>query len=136
MTARRPPLLACESGSTALEYGLILPALIMIMLGAMDVGRLIWTYATLHRAVEASARCAAVTPTVCGTAPQVAARAVSEAWGLPVTPAMFTMQQPPVCGVQVTANYSFSLLIPWLGASEDDRPPNSIALTVSACYPL
>lgn len=134
MSTRRPPLIAAESGSMALEYGLLLPALILIILGSMDVGRLIWTYTTLHRAVEASARCAAVTPSVCGTAQQVAARAVSEAWGLPVTAAVFSLQSP-ACGAQVTANYSFSLLIPWLGAAQD-QPPNSITLTVSACYPL
>jgi Flp pilus assembly protein TadG len=123
-----------ERGSLALEYGLIVPALIMMLLGAMDVGRLMWTYTTLHRAVQASARCAAVTPSVCGTAQQVATRAANEAWGLPVTAAIFSFQQQ-TCGAQVTATYNFSLLIPWLGAAED-APSNAIPLTVSACYPL
>jgi Flp pilus assembly protein TadG len=127
-------LIASENGTTALEYGLILPALIMMILGSMDVGRLIWTYTTLHRAVQASARCAAVMPSICGTAQQVAIRAVNEAWGLPVTAGMFSLQTPS-CGAQVTASYSFSLLVPWLGAP-DEGPPNTISLSVSACYPL
>jgi Flp pilus assembly protein TadG len=134
MRERLRTLIASEGGTTALEYGLILPALIMMILGSMDVGRLIWTYTTLHRAVQASARCAAVMPAVCGTAQQVASRAVSEAWGLPVTAGIFSLQTQN-CGAQVTASYSFSLLVPWLGAP-DEGPPNTISLSVSACYPL
>ena len=123
------------SGSMALEYGLLLPVLLLLMFGTMDVGRLIWTYTTLHRAVEASARCAAVNEVACGTPAQIAARAASEAWGLTVAPEAFTSQTQS-CGAQVTANYDFSLLIPWIGGNRPDSLPNTITLTVSACYPL
>ncbi len=44
----------------AVEYGIILPVLLMLMLGIIDTGRLIWTQTTLDRAVEAAARCGAV----------------------------------------------------------------------------
>jgi len=124
-----------NAGSMALEYGLLIPALLLLIFGTMDVGRLIWTYATLHRAVEASARCAAINPVACGTSSQTAARAVAEAWGLPVTPSTFTALTQ-ACGAEVTANYGFSLLIPWFGSDDADRPPSTITLTVSACYPL
>ena len=130
---RTPTEAPAEAGSMALEYGILLPALVLLMLGSMDVARLIWTYTTLHRAVEASARCAAINPAACGSANLVTSRAVTEAWGLPVTAEMFSLQQQG-CGARVTANYSFSLLIPWLSQSPDTLP-NSITLTVSACYP-
>ena len=59
-----------SSGSVAVEYGLLLPALLLLVLGVMDVGRLLWTQATLDRAVEAAARCAAVNTISCAsTAP-------------------------------------------------------------------
>jgi Flp pilus assembly protein TadG len=119
----------------ALEYGLVFPALMLMIFGSMDVGRLIWTYTTLLRAVEASARCAAVNPGVCGNASQVASRAVNEAWGLPVTTETFSLQTP-ACGAQVTANYDFSFLIPWLGQTPAENQLNTVTLTVSACYPL
>lgn len=122
-------------GSMALEYGLLLPVLIMLMLASMDAGRLMWTYTTLNRAVEASARCAAINTAVCGTESQIAERAVNEAWGLPVTSAAFSSQQQS-CGAQVTANYPFSFLIPWLGTTDPETAPSTITLTVSACYPL
>lgn len=123
------------AGSMALEYGLLLPVLLLLVFGTMDVGRLIWTYTTLHRAVEASARCAAINPATCGTSSQIADRAVNEAWGLVVTPSVFTLQTQ-ACGAQVTANYNFSLLIPWIGGARPDNQPNTITLSVSACYPL
>ena len=123
------------SGSMALEYGLLLPVLLLLMFGTMDVGRLLWTYTTLNRAVAASARCAAVNPAACGTPAEIASHAASEAWGLTVTPAAFTSQTLS-CGAQVTANYNFSLLIPWIGGNRPDSLPNTITLTVSACYPL
>ena len=119
----------------SLEYGLLLPVLILIIFGAMDTGRLIWTYTTLHRAVEASARCAAINQVACGTAPQIATRASAEAWGLPVTAANFTYQVQS-CGASVTAVYPFPFLIPWVGDTQPEELPNAITLTVSSCYPL
>jgi len=135
MRGDRRSRIYAASGSMALEYGLLLPVLLLLIFGTMDVGRLIWTYATLHRAVQASARCASVNTLACGTPSQIASRAASEAWGLTVTPAVFTSQTLN-CGAQVTANYNFSLLIPWIGGNRPESVPNSITLTVAACYPL
>lgn len=118
----------------ALEYGLAVPVLILLVLMTMDVARLMWTYTTLQRAVEASARCAAVNPTACGSAGQIANRAVDEAWGLSVSPSVFTAQTQG-CGWRVTANYNFTLLIPWMGTGAESQP-NALALTLTACYPL
>jgi Flp pilus assembly protein TadG len=119
----------------ALEYGLVLPALVLLVLGTMEVGRLIWTYTTLVRAVDASARCAAINPAACGSAAQIASRAATEAWGLAPAASVFTSQRL-TCGVTVTATYNHSLLIPWPGGSDGKKPSNSIPITVSACYPL
>jgi Flp pilus assembly protein TadG len=123
------------AGSMVLEYGLILPVLMLLVLGTMEVGRLIWTYTTLVRATEASARCAAINPAACGTVAQIASRAATEAWGLALEPSVFTAQTQP-CGVQVTAVYSHSLLIPWPGDSDPQGSSNGVTLTVTACYPL
>jgi Flp pilus assembly protein TadG len=122
------------AGSMALEYGLAVPVLILLVFMTMDVARLMWTYVTLQRAVQASARCAAVNPTVCSGPSQIASRAVSEAWGLAVTPSVFTAQTQ-ACGARVTANYGFTLLIPWTGGGAQSQP-GAITLTLTACYPL
>jgi Flp pilus assembly protein TadG len=118
-------------GATAIEYALVLPALLLFILGIMDAGRLLWTYTTLYRATEAAARCAAVNTTDCGTTAQIKNRAVTEAWGLNVSPSAFTVSTLS-CGVQVHASYDFTFVIPGLG---DAVPLGTITLNATACYP-
>jgi Flp pilus assembly protein TadG len=115
-------------GAVAIEYAIVLPALLVILLGIIDVGRLLWTQTTLDRAVEAASRCAAINATLCGTTLQVQTYAVGQAYGLQVTTAAFTVSTP-ACGVNVQANLPFRLIIPWLART-------SLTLTAKSCYPL
>ncbi len=84
-----------KRGATALEYGIILPALLLFLLGIMDAGRLLWNYTTLYRAAEAAARCAAVNAAVCGTASQIQNSAAAQAWGMTVSPVCSASRTPP-----------------------------------------
>lgn len=129
---RRSGWLWSRRGAAGVEYGLILPALLLFIFGIIDIGRLMWTYTTLSRATEAAARCGAVDMNNCATVAQIQTRAVNEAWGLTVTTSAFT---PTVagCGVQVVGTYSFAFAIPALvGAS----PLGAITLQATACYPV
>jgi Flp pilus assembly protein TadG len=119
-------------GSVALEYGLIAPLLLVLVLGIIDTGRLIWIYTTLYRATEAAARCGAVNTTVCATAPQIQTYAVAEAWGMTVDPSVFTVTAPS-CGLQVRAAYNFTSIVPGFGKV---APKGLITLQATACYPL
>lgn len=123
---------ASEAGTVAMEYGFLLPALIALFLGSMDVSRLIWTYGALNRAVEAAARCGSVNQSICGSSSQVQDRAVSESWGLTVSPSVFTVDMGTET-VQVTANYDFTVLVPFLG---DVLTQGQHRITVSARYPM
>ena len=116
-----------ERGSVAVEYGIILPVLLMLVLGIVDMGRLIWTQTTLDRAVEAAARCGAVNAIQCGTVPQVQSYAVGEAYGLTIQTSDFAVSTQ-ACGVEVKASYPFTLVIPWIARSE-------LTLSATACYP-
>jgi Flp pilus assembly protein TadG len=122
---------SARRGATAVEYALVLPALLLFVLGIMDGGRLLWTYTTIYRATEAAARCAAVNTTACGTATQIKNRAVAEAWGLNIGPAAFTVTMP-ACGVQVHASHDFTFVIPGLG---NIVPLGTVTLNATACYP-
>lgn len=129
---RRWEWVRSRRGAAAVEYGLILPVLLLFMIGAIDIGRLMWTYTTLNRATEAAARCGAIDMNNCATTAQIQTRAVNEAWGLTVTASAFT---PAVaaCGVQVVGTYSFAFAIPALvGAT----PLGTITLQSTACYPI
>jgi Flp pilus assembly protein TadG len=49
------------SGSGAAEFALVLPLLLILMFGILDVGRFMWTVNTIDKAVQAGARYAVVT---------------------------------------------------------------------------
>ncbi len=137
---RKPQEASHTDGTVAIEYGLILPAMLLFTLGIMDTGRLLWTYVTLTRATEAAARCGAVNNTT--TCPSIPAYAVAQAWGLnDVTAAAFTVTTP-TCGgaqpgVQVAATYTFQFIVPWFpqfgGAAPFGAP--TMTLNATACYP-
>src|SRR5579863_7611034 len=114
-------------GTAMLEFALVLPALLLLILGLMDVSRLIWTQTTLDRAVEAAARCAVVDTNNCGTAASTQTYAAGQAFGLTIDSSAFIVTSP-ACGTQVAATMPFTLIIPWLATS-------SITLGANACYP-
>jgi Flp pilus assembly protein TadG len=120
-----------ERGTAAIEYALVLPAVLLFVLGLMDTGRLIWSYATLSRAVEAAARCAAVNTTQCGTVGQIKTFAVAEAWGMTIDTTAFTVSTP-ACGIQVNGSYGFEFVMPGLNVVV---PAGTVTLSASACYP-
>jgi Flp pilus assembly protein TadG len=133
---RKSPEASHTDGSVAIEYGLILPAMLLFTLGIMDTGRLLWTNITLTRATEAAARCGAVNTTTCPAA-SIPAYAVAQAWGLSnVTTSAFTVTYP-ACGVQVQATYTFQFITPWFPQFGSTAPfgANTMTLNATACYP-
>ena len=56
----------------------LIDVLLVLLIGLIEAGRLIWTQTTLDRAVEAAARCAAVDTVQCGTASAVQKTASSQ----------------------------------------------------------
>ena len=129
----RAGLPGSQRGSVAVEYAIVLPVLLLFVLGIMDTGRLIWTYATLNRAAEAAARCASVDTATCGTVAQIQSYAVTQAYGLTIAAAAFT-PTTVACGSRVAATYTFQFVIPWIGSSPYGQS-NSTALSATACYP-
>jgi hypothetical protein len=116
-------------GAAAVEYAIVLPAFLMFVLGTFDCGRLIWTYATLSRAVQAAARCAVL---ACNT--DIPTYAAGQAWGLGLTSSAFTVTTP-LCGKNVSGTLSFKFVIPWLYGTSPYGSANTLTVTTSACYP-
>src|SRR5450631_3737167 len=122
-----------RDGTVAIEFGILLPLLLLFTFGIIDFGRVLWTNTTLTRATQAAARCGALNATT--TCPDVAAYAVSQAWGInDITSAAFTVTTT-TCGLQVSATYNFQFIIPWFPQFGSSAPLGTQTLTAIACYP-
>jgi Flp pilus assembly protein TadG len=119
-------LIEDRRGAVALEFALVAPCLCLAIFGSMEIGRMVWTQASLNYAVEEAARCASVTPSVCGTSDQTASYAAGViATG--VTADAFT-GTTAACGHQVSASYAYQFIATGLFSAAP-------TLTASACYP-
>ncbi|MDR3512592.1 MAG: TadE/TadG family type IV pilus assembly protein [Caulobacteraceae bacterium] len=115
------------AGATTLEFALVLPIFLLFLLGVMDIGRLLWTQATLDYATDAAARCAAVDTTQCATTSQVQTYAASRAFGMTLASSAFSVTSA-TCGWRVSASTPFSFVTPWIYGG-------SLTLVANACYP-
>ena len=128
-------------GAAAVEFAIILPVLLLIVLGLIEAGRAVWTQSTLDYAVQAAARCHAIGHTVvgatCETAAQTQQFAVDRAPGLSLSVDIFNVTVEAcdgvagsVQGAKVTVpSLPFDWLVP-------DLLPYSTTLSASACFPI
>lgn len=116
---------AGRGGASAVEFGLILPALLMLLLGGMETGRALWTQNALNFAVEQAARCASIDQNNCGTTTQVQSYAAAAA-GAGFASSTFSVATA-ACGNVVSASYPIQLHIPFVGTA--------LTLTAQSCYP-
>ena len=121
-----------RGGATAIEMAFLLPVFLGFLLGIEEFGRALWTQTALQYAVEAAARCAAVSPSLCVDVPAYAA---GQAFGMSIPPGSFTYTPNAICGVasltsgaQVTASYVFPAAVPAL-------VPVVVTLSAKSCHP-
>jgi Flp pilus assembly protein TadG len=124
---------ACDA-VTAVEAAFVLPALLVFLLGIIEVSRALWIQSSLQYAVTAAARCAAISPANCSNVPTYAA---SQAYGLSIPVADFTYTANATCGnagyatgSQVAASYTFNSVVGGL-----IPPLASVHLSATACHP-
>lgn len=121
---RRNAFTKSESGAAAVEFALVLPALAMLIVGALYVGLVMYSAAGLHSAVEAAARCYSVDAIQCSSASAAQTYGASRFYGVntPTFSASVTG-----CGHLVTASLSIDLnagIANW-----------TIPLSASSCFP-
>lgn len=126
-----PALRRDERGATAVEMGLIAPALFTMLLGIAWFGYAFWLQNALDYAVTKAARCASVN-TACDNAADTQSYAAS-ASGASFDSAVFTLTANTNCsgasqkGNQVSGTYAVALAIPFV--------PISLNLSSCAFYP-
>ena len=114
-----------RGGATAVEFALVLPAFLALIVGGVSAGNLGFTVSSLQFAVQAAARCSAVNTTLCNSASATVAYAQSRYMGPTISPT-FTSTTAG-CGHTVSANATFGFQV----ATHTIGLP----LTASACYP-
>jgi len=115
----------CQAGGAAVEYALILPVFIILMVGGLSMGSVSMAANSLHYAVEDAARCAAVKTTVCSDSTKTTTYAQGRYSGPQISP-QFSYSTAG-CGhtVTATANYPVGLAVTTV----------NVPLSASACYP-
>lgn len=124
LAARRLP--GCKCGSTVVEFALVGGLFFLLLIGVIEVGRLLWTLNALHYGAQRAARCAAVNSSLCGT------NALMQSWasgigGSTLPGSAFTLNTGAACGMQVTATYTMKLYIPYVSMNP--------TLNSTVCFP-
>ena len=125
---RRPSLVSCVSGTTAVEFAMVLPPFLMFLLGTISASLAVYTEASLQYAAEGAARSYSVSSVIsgqCGSAAtaQSNAKTLYHGTGSPT----FTASNS-ACGCQVNGTLNVVLnagMAQW-----------TIPLSATACFPL
>jgi Flp pilus assembly protein TadG len=115
-----------ETGAAAVEFALVLPAFLALILGVVFTTQMIFAEASLHDATEAAARCASVQTTVCTSNATTQTYAQGKYMG-PAYPAPSFVSVTATCGHSVTGSITYSLN---LGMTRF-----SVPLSAAACFP-
>jgi len=67
----------CESGTTLVELGLLIPLYLLIFLGLIDFGRMAFHYVSMEKGMQVAARVATVRPPACSGVPTTNDRGTS-----------------------------------------------------------
>ena len=114
-----------DRGATAVEFALVAPATIMLLVGIMGLSLMLLSIGSMHFAVEAAARCASAIPTICSSPTAIIAYANSRYGGALISP-VFTYA-PAACGNQVNASITYTLNV---GLFQQ-----SVPLSATSCFP-
>jgi Flp pilus assembly protein TadG len=116
--------LTCDSGTTAAEFGMVLPAVAALIVGGLYTGIVVYSAAGLHQAVEQAARCYSVNAGQCGSESAAQTYAQSQYYGVNSPTFAASIQS---CGHQVAA----TVTIPLIAVVEN----LSVPLSATACFP-
>jgi len=116
--------LHCVRGAAAVEFALVMPAFLAMVLGGLSVCVLLYSSVSLQDAAEQGARCFSVNSGTCSSASTTQTYAKSFYYG--VGAPTFTASTP-TCGHQVAASVTLQIAAVLTNIS--------VPLTASACFP-
>jgi Flp pilus assembly protein TadG len=121
-------LVSCERGASAVELALCLAVFLGLILGVINIARVLWIVGSLHFAAESAARCASANTTTCSSASAIQSYALNQYHGESLGATNPFTYSAAGCGNTVSASYTYSLSIPFFGTY-------SLPLAATACFP-
>jgi Flp pilus assembly protein TadG len=116
--------IADDQGATAVEFAIVAPVVIMLIVGIPTVSLMLFAMGSLHFAVEDAARCASARPSQCADSAAIISYAQSRYSGVLATP-VFTAATA-ACGNQVTGTVTITFDVGMY------RRP--VALSATSCF--
>ncbi len=113
-------------GATAVEFAILSPVFIGLMIGTIYMCMLLFVVGSLHYAVEEAARCSSVKTTVCTDSASTLAYARSHFNGASIITPDF-VYSTPACGHSVTASATYDLNFVLANLT--------VPVSASACFP-
>jgi Flp pilus assembly protein TadG len=114
-----------RQGTTAVEFAIIAPVFIAMLIGTLALCVALFLVGSLHFAVEDGARCASVKTTICSDAASTVAYTESRYFGPNLSPT-FTYAAA-ACGNSVSASISYSMNVGFT--------TYTIPISATACFP-
>jgi Flp pilus assembly protein TadG len=141
---------SCE-GATAVEFALVVPMFLMLVFGAIEFGRILWTEQALQETAIAGARCLALAQSTqssqntgsCASSGAYSASStktyienVASGWGLSLSASNISLNTSATSGgcaglSQVTLTSTFTSAVPQIV----QLAAGGTTLTATACYP-
>jgi Flp pilus assembly pilin Flp len=112
-------------GTTAVEFAIVAPVFIALLVGTIAVSIGLFLIGSLHFAVQEGARCASVKTTICSDAASTVAYTKGYYFGPDVSPT-FTYAAVP-CGNSITASVNYSMNVGFKSFT--------IPISATACFP-
>jgi Flp pilus assembly protein TadG len=109
-------LLRCDRGVAALEFGMVAPLLILLLVAVMELGRMYWVRDSIEYAAEQTARWAMVN--TAATDSQLKARALAQFDGVSGGTPVVSIGHDTANGVNfltVTLTYNFEFFVDFMG---------------------
>lgn len=131
-----------ENGASALEFALVALPLLMLVIGTIEYGRLMWTRQALQSLAISTARCMGILQDDCAASgsystPRTTAYVISRAssFGVSIAATNLSLNANASCGAvagfsSVTVTYKYSAVTPIVGALLGNIP-----LSATACFP-
>jgi Flp pilus assembly protein TadG len=139
----RTSLVRARRATTAVEFAICGLAMVLIVVGFVEFGRLVWTFEVLQEVAAEGARCMGLGAGSCAAAgvyssanTKTYVMNLATSRGVTITAATITLNSTATCGgasgfSQVSINYDFTTAAPALLTSL----VNGFVVPASACYP-